>query len=132
VGGYQTGELEAYAKFLRREVTLVLLSDHRGTDSTDELAEMLGVTFGGVVDGRVTRLAEHQIASGISDLDWGVGAAVTAYDGNRVEILGWVNDSVPVMGVVKEPKARVFSFGDTNAPEWVPQPFIDNLLAWGL
>jgi hypothetical protein len=44
-GRARAEELRAYELFLQRRVTLVLLSDHRNTDPTDELAESLGVKF---------------------------------------------------------------------------------------
>ena len=129
-GNYLPTELGAYARFLERETSLILLSDHRNTDAHDQLAEMLGVTFGGAYDGPVTRLAPHPITDRIGTISYIAGAAVTSFDPSRVEILGWVQDTIPVMGIIRSNTAKIFFFGDTNAPEAVPQPFIDNLVRW--
>jgi hypothetical protein len=130
-GPYSAQELAAYRSFVEREVTLLLLSDHRKTDSRDELGEMLGITFSGVIYGTITRLAEHPITEHVTSVRWIAGAEVTAFDPDETEILGWVNDSVPVMGVLKSHPAKIFFIGDTNGLEQVPQPLVDNLIEWG-
>jgi hypothetical protein len=130
-GVYHQSELEAYENFVSRETTLILLSDHRKTDARDELAEMLGVTVTGVVHGPVTKFADHAITERVEELPYVGGAYVSAYDPEDVEILGWLEGDVPVMGLIKSYKAKVFFMGDTNGIEWVPQPFVDNLLEWG-
>jgi hypothetical protein len=124
-------ELHAYERFLQRPVTLVLLSDHRLTDPTDELAESLGVKFGGAVDGPITILADHPIVRGIKETPYLVGAAVTDYDPERVEVLAQLADSTAVMGLIRSDVAKIFFCGDTNTLELVPLPLVDNLLAWG-
>ena len=50
---------------------------------------------------------------------------------NEATILGWLNGTVPVMGVVTSYPAKIFFIGDINGIEQVPQPFVDNLIAWG-
>ncbi len=130
-GAYGSDELEAYAKFVKRGVTLILLSDHRKNDPVDELAEQLGVTFAGIVDGTVTRLASHAITEGVTDLPFIAGAAATGFDPEQVEVLGWVADTIPVMGIIHGHQAKIFFLTDTNGIELVPQPFVDNLIAWG-
>ena len=35
-----------------------------------------------------------------------------------------------VMGILRHPSARIFSLGDINGIEGVPQPFVDNLVSW--
>lgn len=130
-GSYRDSELEAYENFVSRETTLVLLSDHRGTDARDELAELLGIHFQGVVEGWITQLAEHALTDGVEDLPWGVGAYVDAWDPDQVEILGWLDSGQPVMGLVKSYPAKVLFIGDTNGLQWLPQPFLDNLINWG-
>jgi hypothetical protein len=129
-GSAHASELEAYARFVEREATLILLSDHRNTDRHDELAEMLGVVFSGGVDGTLS-VAPHAITTGAEGVYYGFGAFLASYDSTKVEVLGWVNDSLPVMGTLKSTRAKVFFMGDTNTLEWVPQPLVDNLIAWG-
>jgi len=130
-GSYRDSELEAYENFVSRETTLVLLSDHRGTDARDELAELLGIHFQGVVEGWIAQLAEHALTDGVEDLPWGVDAYVDAWDPDQVEILGWLDSGQPVMGLVKSYPAKVLFIGDTNGLQWLPQPFLDNLINWG-
>lgn len=130
-GTYSAAELAAYADFVQCDVTLILLGDHQRTDPTDELAEMLGITFTGVVRGTVSRLANHPITHGVSSLFYNAGAEVTGYDPAKVEILGWVNGSIPVMGTIASPPAKIFFMGDTHAFLSVDQPFVDNIIAWG-
>ena len=130
-GAYRESELEAYKNFVSREAALILLSDHRNTDARDELAEMLGVTFTGVASGSVTEFADHAITEGVWELPYVGGAYVSAFDPEDVEILGWLDGEVPVMGLIKSYRAKVFFMGDTNGIEGIPQPFVDNLLEWG-
>ncbi len=130
-GRARAEELRAYGLFLRRRVTLVLLSDHRNTDPTDELAESLGVTFGGAVEGAITILGDHPIVQGTEGTPYLVGAAVTDYEPAKIEILGQLADGTLVMGLVRSTNAKIFFCGDTNTFELVPQPLVDNLLAWG-
>ena len=130
-GAPHAGELDAYRRFLQREVTLVLLSDHRLTDPTDELAQSLGVSFGGAVDGAVTIVEKHAITAGVGVVPYLVGAEVVAADPSTVTILGRLTDGTPVMGLIASPSAKIFFMGDTNTLETVPQPLVDNLLAWG-
>jgi len=130
-GSYQDSELDAYANFVSREATLVLLSDHRGTDPRDELAEMLGIHFRGVVDGSIAQLAEHPLTERVEDLPWGVGAYVDWWDPDHVEMLGWLDGGQPVMGLIESHPAKIMFIGDTNGLEWLPQPFLDNLVKWG-
>jgi hypothetical protein len=130
-GAYGDSELEAYQDFVSRETTLVLLSDHRRTDQQDELAEMLGVHFSGVVEGSITQLAEHALMEGVEDLPWGVGAYVDSWDPDHVEMLGWLDGGQPVMGLIESYPAKILFIGDTNGLEWLPQPFLDNLIKWG-
>jgi hypothetical protein len=129
-GDYSAEELDAYDRFLERETALILLSDHRNTDPEDQLAEMLGVTFGGAVEGEITEVAPHPITDGVVGVPYMVGAEVTAFDPTRVDILGWIGNRVPVMGIVQYGNAKIFFFGDTNTLETVPQPFVDNLMNW--
>ena len=128
-GTYFPGELAAYARFLERETTLILLSDHRMTDPQDELSEMLGVTFTGSVTDSITRVAPHPVTGGLLGLRLIGGALVSAFDPERVEILAWV-ENVPVMGTIQFGRARIIFLGDTNIVQSLPRPFVDHLVTW--
>jgi hypothetical protein len=125
------GELESYRHYLEREVTLVLLSDHRSTDPTDELAEVLGVSFTGMVHGTIAAVEEHPITTDMGSVPYLVGAEAIAADPSTVTMLGQLGDGTAVMGIITSPSAKIFFMGDTNTLELVPQPLVDNLLAWG-
>ena len=130
-GSYRGSELAAYGRFVERETTLILLSDHRKTDPSDELAEMLGVTFTGFLGGSVNRFATHAITNDV----WGGlyydGAVATSFNTNDVEVIAWVDYNQPVMGVINSHVAKIFFSGDTNIFQSVPQPLVDNLVSWG-
>ena len=129
---YGDQELAAYRNFLACETTLVLLSDHQThTDGEDELADILGIDFVGTHTGNVTVFSDHAITQGLTAVSYIAGAHVVAHDPSAVEILGWLSDGQPVMGVIDAAPAKVFFFGDVNALETVTQPLIDNLIAWG-
>lgn len=130
-GTYAESELLAYERFLECDVTLALLSGHRTNDPRDELAEHLGVTFSGSLGGSVNRFALHDLTQGVGSIPWVGGTAVSKYDPDEVEILGWVGGTIPVMGIIESPTAEIFFMGDTYAVQFVEQPLIDNIIAWG-
>ncbi len=57
---------------------------------------------------------------------------MTAFDTDEVEVLGWINDDLPAMGVLHSKTAKIFFCGDTNLFQILPQPLTDNLIRWGL
>ena len=131
-GEYRSSELAAYGRFVEREATLILLSGHQATSPGDGLAEALGVTFTGDLTGVLTRYAAHPITAGVgSGTTYQNGAIATAFNSDEVEIIAWVNDTVPVMGVIRSHAAKIFFSGDTGLFLNVSQPLVDNLLGWG-
>lgn len=130
---YTELELDAYRAFLSREHTLILLSDHQtNTDGRDELAELVGIGFVGAsaIEPIVT-FADHPITDDVDGLPYIAGAYAVSSGTTGVEFLGWLADGQPVMGVVTGLPGKVFFLGDTNVLERVPQPLVDNLIAWG-
>jgi len=59
------------------------------------------------------------------------GSILTEPIPTGITVLGWLDTGEAVMGVVTHPRARIFFLGDTNGLEEVPQPLVDNLIAWG-
>jgi len=145
---YSEAELEVYKTLLGRGMNLAMFTDHKKYDTQDELADFLGIQFEGVANGTVSKFADHPITAGLSDLGYIAGAVLTNADNPDIEVLGWLSDTdyadfnfngvrdngeptgMPVMGVLHRPGSKIFFFGDMNAFEIRPQPFIDNLTDW--
>ncbi len=152
VGGFQTytqDELDVYAKLAKRGMNMVFFTDHKKYDPKDELGDMLGLQFKGLARGTVKKFTAHTITKNISSLDYNGGSVLVNADQNPdIEILGWLGDNefadlnfneswdegepfgMPVMGILKYPKSKVFFIGDGNGLQFMPQPFIDNLIEW--
>ncbi len=130
-GTYTAGELRAYDWFLGCGSTLVLLGEFLHEGGRDKLAESIGIPFRGKVTGVVTTFAAHPITQGADMLPFVAGAVLVEPIGSGIEVLGWLDTGEAVMGVLAHPKARIFFLGDTNGLEEVPQPLVDNLIAWG-
>lgn len=98
----------------------------------DELAELVGIGFVGAsaIEPIVT-FADHPITDDVDGLPYIAGAYAVSSGTTGVEFLGWLADGQPVMGVVTGLPSRVFFLGDTNVLEGVPQPLVENLIAWG-
>jgi hypothetical protein len=116
-------------------MTLMLLTDHMngGCTQTDPLALRFGgITWSGSESGTVTTFANHPITAEMSQLQYTAGASVASIGSpSSVELLGFIGPSQkPVMGIIKGFTAKIFFLGDSNGIEAVPQPFVNNLLAW--
>lgn len=128
---YTTQELEVYSNLLDRGMNLVFFTDHKQHDPVDELGAMIGINFEGSVNGTITTFADHEITTGISSINYIAGSVITNADTNPdLEIIGWLENDDPVMGIVHYPNSRIFCIGDVNGIEVQPQPFIDNLINW--
>ncbi|MCU0461402.1 MAG: hypothetical protein MUF36_05220 [Bacteroidales bacterium] len=152
VNGFQTytqDELDVYTKLVKRGMNMVFFTDHKKYDYRDELGDLLGLNFAGVARGKVTKFAPHTITQNLTTLDYGAGSALMNADQNPdIEVLGWLGENdyadlnmngikdeaepsaPPVMGILNYPKSKVFFIGDANGLQFMPQPFIDNLLKW--
>lgn len=129
-GSYGSGELDAYQSYLSCDATLVLLGEFLRDGWQDPLAEMMGLSFGGLYTGVVVDFEVHDITAGIGLLPYIGGSALQSYDESKVTVLGSLQ-GLPVMGTLDGNPARVFFMGDTNSLLTVPQPLVDNLIAWG-
>jgi hypothetical protein len=128
---YTAQELNVYSNLLDRGMNLVFFTDHKQHDPVDELGAMIGVNFEGAVNGTITTFAEHEITTGITSINYIAGSVITNADTNPdLEVLGWLENDAPVMGIIHYPNSRIFCIGDTNGIEVQPQPFIDNLINW--
>ena len=128
---YTSSELAAYAAFLDRPNTsLLLISEHKNTSINDELCESLGISFTGSVRGSLENFSSHPITQGATPFYYNAGSVIAnASENPSMSILGWVKES-PVMGVLSHPNTKIFFLGDINGIEEVPQPFVENLIDW--
>jgi hypothetical protein len=146
---YTRDELDVYAKLAKRGMNMVFFTDHKKFDPVDELGDMLGLQFKGLARGTVKKFTEHTITKNLSSLDYNGGSVLmNAGQNPDIEILGWLGEDeyadlnfnevrdegeptgMPVMGILNYPKSKVFFIGDGNGLQFMPQPFIDNLLEW--
>ncbi len=149
-GGYSAAEIAAYVEYVgRSDASLILISEFQRPGWTDPVAEALGLKFKGVARGEVTNFTPHPITSGSGAFEFNAGSVLLDPDITPdIEVLGRLgpedfvdlngNDSPDpgepkgsaVMGVLHGNAARVFFLGEINGIEGVPQPLVDNLVAW--
>ena len=129
-GAYREAELNAYERYVSRETTLILLSEGLGEGETDPVAGRIGLHFVGSFMGQVTEFGTHPITEGERSIPYFTSSGLLEFDESRVTVLGRLQ-GVPVMGLLKGYPAKIFFMGDTNSLETVPQPLVDNLMAWG-
>jgi hypothetical protein len=148
-GSYTTEEISAYQKYVNTGGRLLLLADHSAHAPSDGVAESFGIQFGGVTRGtnRLTRYAPHPITTGAGSLFYNGGSAVLGYSplarivGNLspTTYLDLNNNGVqdagePIapnaLGVMGRGTGRIVFCGDVNLWEMLPQPLLNNVLAW--
>jgi hypothetical protein len=139
-GPYTADEIAAYVDFVSSPYvdgvscprTLILLGEYLRPGERDQLAEALGVRLAGMVWGSVTDFTSHSITEGMSGLSYDAGSALASTQSGAVQILGRLDSGAAVMGVIEHSTSKIFFIGDTNgAILSVPQPLVDNLIAWG-
>jgi hypothetical protein len=130
-GGYTKSELDAYEEFVACPRTLILLSEFLRAGERDDLAHSLGIVLSGMVTGSITTYATDSITADLGPVTYLAGSVVDIEQSQSVRVLGWLEDGQPVMGIQEGRRAKVFFMGDTNSLEFIPQPLVDNLVAWG-
>jgi hypothetical protein len=128
---YLPSELFAYDDFVECPRTLLLLGEFFWPGDSDELAAQLGIPLDSSVTGTVTTFASHAITAGVGAFSYFAGSVITGDVPASVTVLGWLETGEAAMGVLDGHPAKVFWIGDTNALEPVPQPLVNNLVAWG-
>lgn len=130
-GPYFADELDAYEAFVECPRTLILLSEFLRAGERDGLAHRLDIVLAGFVTGSITTFATDSITAGVGPVTYLAGSVVDVEESRSVRVLGWLEDGQPVMGIQEGRRAKVFFLGDTNSLEFIPQPLLDNLVAWG-
>jgi hypothetical protein len=71
------------------------------------------------------------VTDGVTSLPYIAGSAVVLHDSTDVTPLAWLASGQLIMGIIDRTPAKVFFLSETNGIQLIPQPFVDNLIAWG-
>lgn len=126
---YDRIELVAYQNALQRGITLFLVSEFMNTGYQDNLADFLGVHFAGTYGGTVSKFSDHLLVKGMPKFEYRVGSVISN-PGKNIEIIGWLENDLPVMGILDHPKSQIFLMGDVNSFESFNDQFQNNMTAW--
>ena len=135
-GYYTQAEIAAYTSFLGGSTSLLLLQDHLGNSSNDNLSAQLGLDFTGAIGGTITSFTNHSITAGVNSFPFMVGSVIHNPDPSKIIVLGKIATSpagdsfATAMGILKHPTSKIFFIGDLNGIETIPQPFTSNLINW--
>jgi hypothetical protein len=146
---YTANEIKVYTQLLCQGMNMVFMTDHKCDVQGDAVENLLGLEFSSIASGGITKFKPHVITENMSFLDYGAGSVLINSGQNPdIEVLGWLGDddyadlncngvkdnnepsAPPVMGILNYPKSHIFFIGDVNGLEFMPQPFIDNLIEW--
>lgn len=128
--GYTTPDLDAYSAFTGCQRTLIVLGEYFRDARRDDLADRLGFPLEGNVKGDVDSFESHPLTAGVATIPYIAGSWLAADASPDVQVLGRVGARA-VMGLLTGRPAKVFFIGDVNGLQTMPQPFTDNLIAWG-
>ncbi|HTH55804.1 MAG TPA: hypothetical protein VL728_07135 [Cyclobacteriaceae bacterium] len=126
---YDDGELTAYQNALEKGIILFLVADFVDVGYSDNLADFLGVHFNGKYGGMVNRFSDHALVKGLSKFEYGVGSVINN-PGENIQVIGWLENNLPVMGILDHPKSKIFLMGDGNSFETLAGSFPDNMTSW--
>lgn len=129
--GYSTADLAAYAAYLACPRTLVLLGEFLRDGRRDVLADSLGIPLTGIITSTITDFTAHALTAGVSDVPFIAGSYLESGASADVQVLGRLPSGEAVMGVLAKGDAKVFFIGDMNGIQLLPQPLVQNLVAWG-
>ena len=129
--GYSSADLAAYAAYLACPRTLVLLGEFLRDGRRDVLADSLGIPLTGWITSTVTEFTAHAITAAVSSVPFIAGSYLATGASADVQVLGRLPGGEAVMGVLPKGAGKVFFIGDVNGIQQVPQPLVQNLVAWG-
>jgi hypothetical protein len=130
--GYSAGDVAAYKAFLACERTLVLLGEYLRDGRRDVLADSLNIPLDGIETGTISTFTAHALTTGVTTVPFIAGSVLTSEANASIQVLGRLANGKAAMGVLTSTTAKVFWIGDVNGIQQVPQPFVANLVAWGL
>ena len=128
--GYTESDLAAYDAYTACARTLIVLAEYKREGEHDELVDRLGIPLAGSLTGTMNSFSAHSLTAGVDTIRYIAGSYLTSESNANIQVLGRVGNQA-VMGLLAGRQAKIFWVGDTNGIEQMPQPFIDNLLAWG-
>lgn len=148
-GGYALAERDAYRSWVEGGGALLLLSDYQRYGERDRLAETFGILLRGVTVGEnvIDLFAPHPITQGVQPLSYVVGSAFLSVPPSGEALaslsvktfLDMDDDGIydpgerigpAVLGRMPYGSGEIVFCGDTNMWETVPQPLLDNTIAW--
>ena len=129
--GYSTADLDAYEAYLACPRTLVLLGEFLRDGRRDVLADSLGIPLTGIITSTITDFTAHELTTGVGDVPFIAGSYLDGEPGDGVQVLGRLPTGEAVMGALATGNAKVFWIGDMNGIQQLPQPLVQNLVAWG-
>ena len=129
--GYSAADIAAYRAYLDCPRTLVLLGEFLRDGRRDVLADSIGIPLTGIITSTITDFTPHELTKGISSVPFIAGSFLERESDAAIQVLGRLPSGEGVMGVLTKPNAKVFFIGDTNGIQDVPQPLVQNLVAWG-
>ena len=130
--GYSAADLDAYDAFLACPRTLIILGEFLRDGRRDVLADSLGIPLTGIITSTITTFTAHELTAGVSSVPFIAGSFLEAGANPALQVLGRLPSGEAVMGVLPIGEAKVFFVGDMNGIQLLPQPLVQNLVAWGL
>ena len=129
--GYSAADLAAYEAYLDCPRTLVLLGEFLRDGRSDVLADSLGIPLTGIITSTITDFMTHELTAGVVSVPFIAGSFLASESNPDIKVLGRLPSGEAVMGVLAKGDARVFFIGDMNGLQQLPQPLVQNLVAWG-
>ena len=129
--GYSAGDIGAYRAYLDCARTLVLLGEFLPDGRRDVLADSLGIPLTGSITSTITNFTAHPLTTGVVNVPFLAGSYLAGGPNPAIQVLGRLPTGEGVMGVLAKGNAKVFFIGDVNGIQLVPQPLVQNLVAWG-
>ena len=129
--GYSADDLDAYNAYLDCPRTLVLLGEFLRDGRRDVLADALGIPLTGIITSTITTFTPHALTTGVVSVPFIAGSYLASESNPAIQVLGRLPTGEGVMGVLAKRNAKVFFIGDMNGIQLLPQPLVQNLVAWG-
>lgn len=128
---YSVADIAAYKAYLDCQRTLVLLGAYLRDGLHDPLAESIGIPLTGMISGTITKFTASELTRGVISVPFTAGSFLRSESNAAIQVLGRLQTGEGVMGVLGKGNAKVFFIGDAIDIEGLPQPLVQNLVAWG-
>ena len=115
----------------RLRPALVLLGEFLPDGRRDVLADSLGIPLTGNVTNAITTFTPRPLTTGVVTVPFLAGSYLAGGANSANSDAGRLPTGEGVMGVLAKGDAKVFFIGDVNGIQLLPQPLVQNLVAWG-